>query len=127
MSPDELKELLDKEIDKFEIVTDIGGVRWFGRVVGDDEDAGAIFLQPAWELPPRQFITLQVPNAGMQAISLSVSGAYPVFDRASKPTVRVKWASRIEIASFSPNDQQFFTQMIIDNETQARAARAGLV
>jgi hypothetical protein len=111
----------------FEIITDVGGVRWFAKVVG--EEGEEIRLQPAWEMVPRQFIPVQNQNpaAPPNTLTLSAAGIFPLFDRASMPTVRVRWASRVALKDFAEEDQKFFRAMLKASEDKSRAARAGLM
>lgn len=107
----------------FEIVTDVGGARWFGKVKG--EEAAEIVLEPVWELAPRQFFPVPVQQ-GMKWASASVGGAFLVYDRPSQIAARIRWASRISLDSFSDDDRKFFREMLRQSEQNTRAARAGL-
>jgi hypothetical protein len=111
----------------FEIVTDIAGGRWFGKVIADDDagPSGAITLEPAYEMAPRQFIAQQTQQ-GLGLVALSMPGMFPLFDRPSRVPVRVRWASRIALTCFQPEDQKFFADALVQSDRASRAARAGL-
>lgn len=112
------------ELAGFEIITDIAGCRWLGKLLTESGDE--IGLKPAYEMAPRHFTVLQTPQ-GPGMVAMSMPNIFPIFDRsASTPMVRVRWANRVAITDFAEEDQAFFREVVRQSQVQTRAARAGI-